>query len=107
MLEPTKVIDIPGPFRTYEWRAATMNIPERYYPHIGDVQLKEYKTELGVFWEYEMTVHNKKRKKVGEIHVKDDKPQFRLRWRDPDGLYRFHKVSEGEFRAEILGWFSR
>ena len=107
MLTPTQVIDISGPFASYQWRAAVLNVPERYHRHINNVQLKEYKTEYVQFWEYEMTVHNKKRKKVGEICVKDNKPQFRLRWQDSDGLYRFHKVSEREFRSEILGWFAR
>jgi len=107
MLKPTKVMDIPAPFVSYQWRAALLSVPERYHPHVGNVQLKEFRTEYTVFWEYEMTVHNKKRKKVGEIRVKDDKPQFRLRWQDADGLYRFHTVSEREFRSHILGWFAK
>lgn len=110
-VEPTQVIDIPGPFRTYAWRAAVMNVPERYHPHIGNVQYKEFKTEYTEFFVYEMTVHHKKRKKVGEIYVRnsngEDKVDYRLRWQDPDGLCRFHKVSEREFRWEILGLFAK
>ena len=111
MLTPTQVIDIPGPFYSYQWRAAVLNVPERYHRHINNVQLKEYKTEYTEFFAYEMIVHHKKRKKVGEIHVRNfngqDRVDYRLRWQDPDGLYRFHKVSEREFRWEILGWFAR